>query len=133
MSTSARYWREIPQRYRLEAGKCNKCGQLSFPPRLICPACGSREFEMERLPDTGIVLTYTVIRVAPTPFVDEAPYAVGIVELDGGTRITAQITDCSLDSIRIGQKVKVEFRRIRDEGEAGIICYGYKCVPTAAQ
>lgn len=132
MSTSARYWREIPQRYRLEAGKCKQCGQMSFPPRLICPGCGSREFGKERLPEMGTILTYSVIRVAPSQFVDEAPYAVGIVELDGGTRITSQITDCPLDDIQIGKKVKVEFRRIRDEGQAGIICYGYKCVPVAS-
>ncbi len=129
MSTSARYWREIPQRYRLEAGKCKECGRVAFPPRLICSGCGSREFHTERLPDVGTVLTYTVIRVPPSQFADEAPYAVGIVELEGGVRITAQIVDCPLEAIQIGQRVKVEFRRIRQEGEAGILCYGYKCVP----
>jgi len=106
---------------------------MAFPPRLVCPGCGSKEFETVKLPDTGTILTYTVIRVPPSQFVDEAPYAVGIVELDGGTRITAQISDCPLDTIQIGQKVKVEFRRIRDEGKAGIICYGYKCVPAVPQ
>ncbi len=129
MSTSARYWREIPQRYRLEAARCTECGLTAFPPRLICPGCGSTDFEETRLPDTGTILTYTVIRVAPSQFVDEAPYAVGVVELEGGTRITTQITDVPLDKIAIGQKVKVEFRRIREEGQAGILCYGYKCVP----
>jgi len=129
LSTSARYWREIPQRYRLEAARCTECGLNTFPPRLICPGCGSTDFEKAKLPDTGTILTYTVIRVAPSQFVDEAPYAVGIVELEGGTRITTQITDIPLDQIAIGQKVKVEFRRIREEGQAGILCYGYKCVP----
>ena len=36
MSTSARYWREIPQRYRLEAARCNKCNEVAYPPRLVC-------------------------------------------------------------------------------------------------
>ncbi|MFC1683661.1 Zn-ribbon domain-containing OB-fold protein [Candidatus Zixiibacteriota bacterium] len=131
MSTSASYWREIPQRYRLEAGKCSECGYVAFPPRLICPGCGSKEFKAMKLSDTGTILTYTVIRVAPSQFTDEAPYAVAVVELDGGGRITTQIADCPLDAIEIGQKVKVEFRRIREEGQAGILCYGYKCVPAA--
>ena len=131
MSTSASYWREIRQRYRLEAGKCSECGYVAFPPRLICPGCGSKEFKAMKLSDTGTILTYTVIRVAPSQFTDEAPYAVAIVELDGGGRITTQIADCPLDAIEIGQKVKVEFRRIREEGQAGILCYGYKCVPAA--
>ena len=128
MSTPPRYWREIPQRYRLEAGKCKKCGRTYFPPRLICGDCRSREFEAVRLSDEGRILTYTVVRVPPSQFVDEAPYAVGIIELDGGVRMTAQIADCDFEDLEIGKKVRVEFRKIQEDGEAGIICYGYKCV-----
>ncbi|MFH0779129.1 MAG: Zn-ribbon domain-containing OB-fold protein [Candidatus Eisenbacteria bacterium] len=127
----ARYWREIPQRYRLEAGKCKSCGRTCFPPRLICPKCGSREFEKVNLSDKGVVKTFTVIRVAPSQFADDAPYAIGIVELEGGVKITAQIVDCPLEEIKMGQKVKVEFRRIQEDGTSGILCYGYKCVPAA--
>lgn len=128
MSTPPRYWREIPQRYRLEAGKCKKCGRTYFPPRLICGDCRSREFETVRLSDEGKILTYTVVRVPPPQFVDEAPYAIGIIELDDGVRMTAQIADCNFEDLKIGKKVRVEFRKIQEDGEAGIICYGYKCV-----
>jgi hypothetical protein len=127
----ARYWREIPQRYRLEAGKCKGCGKICFPPRLICPKCGNREFEKIKLSDEGVIKTYTVIRVAPSQFSGQSPYAVGIVELDGGVSITTQIVDVPLDSIKLGQRVKIEFRRIQQDGDAGILCYGYKCVPAA--
>ncbi len=129
MSTSANYWRQIPQRYRLEAGKCKGCGKLHFPPRLVCDACGSRDFETVKLSREGTLVTYTIIRVPPGGFSDQAPYAVGIVELDGGARITAQVVDADFDELKIGQRMKVEFRRIRTEGKAGIINYGYKCVP----
>ncbi|KPJ61604.1 MAG: transcriptional regulator [Latescibacteria bacterium DG_63] len=125
----ARYWREIPQRYRLEATKCKSCGKISFPPRSKCPKCGGTEFEETKLPEHGVVRTFTVIRVAPSQFVEQVPYAVGIVELHGGVRITAQIVDCPLEDIKIGQKVRIEFRRIQEDGNSGIICYGYKCVP----
>jgi len=124
-----RIWRAIPQRYRYEAGKCKKCGKICFPPRLICPACKSKEFETINLNRTGKVLTYTIIRVPPSQFKDEAPYAMGIVELDGGGRINTQIVDCDFDKIKVGMNVKMEFRRIQAEGEAGVIGYGYKCVP----
>jgi len=125
-----RYKREMPQRYRLEAGKCKKCGYVAFPPRLVCPECKCREFEGIRLKGEGKILTYTVIHVPATPFADEAPFAIGVVELDEGVRITSQIVDCEPGSIQIGQRVRTEFRKIQEEGEAGIICYGYKCVPT---
>ena len=126
---SPRYWREIPQRYRLEAGKCKKCGKVYFPPRIICAECKSQEFETINLQREGKLLTYTIIRVAPSQFVDQTPYAMGIVELNGGVKILSQIADCDLDKLEIGQKVRIEFRKIYQEGEAGIICYGYKCVP----
>ena len=129
MTTPSRYWREIPQRYRLEANKCKKCGFISFPPRLICPQCQNREFEETKLAEKGKVLTFTVIRVPPHQFVDQAPYAVGIVELDDGVKLTGQIVDCDFEDLKIGKRVKIEFRKVFDEGEAGILCYGYKFVP----
>jgi uncharacterized OB-fold protein len=129
MPTPSRYWREIPQRYRLEAKKCKKCGIVLFPPRLICPECKAREFEDTKLAEKGKILTYTIIRVPPHQFVDQAPFAVGIAELDDGVKLTGQIVDCDFEDLKIGQRVKIEFRKIYDEGEAGIICYGYKFVP----
>ena len=129
MTTPSRYWREIPQRYRLEANKCSKCGIKFFPPRLICPECKNRELEKTKIAETGKIITYTIIRVPPHQFVDQAPYAVGIVELDDGVKLTAQIVDCDFEDLKIGQKVRIEFRKIFDEGESGILCYGYKFVP----
>lgn len=129
MPTPSRYWREIPQRYRLEAGKCKNCGFIAFPPRLICPRCQSRAFETVILADAGKIVSFTVIRVPPHPFSDQAPYAVGIIDLDDGVRLTGQVVDCAFDELKIGQRVRVEFRKVYEEGAAGVIYYGYKFVP----
>lgn len=123
-----KYWREIPRRYRLQAGKCKKCGKLFMPPRLICDACKSREFDTVRLPAAGSVYTYTVVRVPPSGFASQVPYVLAIVELDGGFKLTMQITDCNPEDVKIGSKVKLEFRKINEVGKAGVICYGYKGV-----
>ncbi len=128
MSTSAKYKREFPQRYRLEAGRCIKCGKVHFPPRLICARCGAREFETIALPDQGAIETYTIIRVPPSQFVDQAPYAIAIIKLDNGVRLTCQVTDCAPEDLDIGKPVKLEFRAVQQEGEAGVIVYGYKAV-----
>ena len=126
---TARTWREYPRRYRYEAGVCTKCGKWFFPARLICDACGHREFETKTMGRNGTVLTYTVIRVAPAPFADQAPYAVAIVAMDDGPRITTMVADVRDDEIKVGQKVRLEFRRISEDGQAGPINYGYKAVP----
>jgi len=126
---SSRSWREYPQRYRLEASKFKKSGKTYFPPRKVDPETGDTEQEMVRLPDTGKLLTYTVIRVAPSMWGDEGPYALGIAKLTDGTRVMAQITDCDVEKVKIGMEVRVEFRRIQTEGHAGVLSYGYKFVP----
>ena len=129
MPTPSRYWREIPQRYRLEANKCKECGIIFFPPRLICPQCKKRDFDETKLSDKGKIVSFTIIRVPPHKFSDQAPYAIGIVELDDGVKITGQIVDCDFEDLKIGKRVKIEFRKIYDEGESGVLCYGYKFVP----
>ncbi|MHC4861436.1 MAG: Zn-ribbon domain-containing OB-fold protein [Planctomycetota bacterium] len=127
--TPPRYARFIPQRYRLEAGKCKKCGNHEFPPRQVCRACGAREFETVKLPDTGELQTFTILHTPGSPFTDEKPFAIGIVELAQGARITTQIADTPFDKIEIGMKVKIEFRRVQTVGSEGILAYGYKVVP----
>lgn len=129
MGITGRNWREYPQRYRMEAAKCTECGKICFPPRLVCPECGCRTFENTVLADEGKLRTFTVIRVAPTGFEDEVPYAVGIVELKDGVSTMMQITDCEPEELKIDMPVKVEYRKVQSEGDAGILMYGYKAVP----
>lgn len=125
---SPRYAREIPQRYRLEASKCKGCGNVSFPPRLICPECKSRKFETIKLNDEGKILTYTIIRVASDSFSKITPFAVAVIEVNDGARLMAQITDSPPEEVVIGRKVKIVFRKIQDEGVSGLHCYGYKAI-----
>jgi uncharacterized OB-fold protein len=126
---TARAWREYPRRYRYEAAVCKECGKWHFPARLVCDGCRGEEFETKTMRRTGKILTYTVIRVPPAPFKDEAPFAVAVVEMSDGPRITTQVVDCKDDELRVGQEVRLEFRRIQSDGEAGAIHYGYKAVP----
>lgn len=125
---TARYHREIPQRYRLEASKCSKCGHITFPPRLVCPECKGKAFETIKLNDEGKLQTFTVVRVSSDKFSKETPFAVGIVELNDGVKITTQIADADVDELKVGQRVKLVFRKIQDDGRAGIHMYGYKAI-----
>ncbi len=125
----ARSWRTYPQTYRLEAARCVKCEKVFFPPRLVCSKCHGRQFERFNMKRTGKVVTHTVIRTPSDEFSGEAPFAVGIVQMDDGPRMTSQIVDVPFDEIKIGMPVKLEFRRLSTEGEAGTIHYGHKAVP----
>lgn len=126
---SPRYWREIPSRYRLEAGRCTDCGHVSYPPRAICPDCRGRNAESLRLTPKGRVVTNTTIHVAPDAFAMEAPYSMAVVETPEGARLMTQVVDCDPDDVRPGMEVTLQFRLVRKEGEGGILCYGHKAVP----
>ncbi len=123
-----RYWREIPYRYRYEGLRCKKCGKIFFGRRLVCDVCKARDFETINMPRTGKIISYTIIHTPPKPFKILSPYAVAIVELDNGVRLLTQVVDCDHSSLKIGLKVKLDFRKIQEVGEAGIILYGYKAV-----
>lgn len=129
MISPARSWREFPQRYRLEASKCRSCGKLLFPPRLKCPACSGFDFETIVLPREGRVVTFTVVRVPPAGFTEQTPLPIALVELMDGLRVMVQVGDLAdPGELEVGMPVRLEFRRISWDGEAGLIFYGHKAV-----
>ena len=128
---SPRYWRELPNRFRLEASRCKGCGKVSFPPRRICPACRGEDTEETALSRKARVVTSTVVQVPPTEFQMEAPFAVAIVETPEGARLMTQVVDCDPVEVLPGMEVELVFRRIRKEGASGILCYGFKGVPAS--
>ncbi len=127
--TTPRLAREFPVRYRLEAARCTVCGAVLYPARQVCPVCQARSFERFTLTPHGTVATFTVIHVATTAFRQEAPYVLAVVELADGVRCTCQLADVAPGEVRIGMPVRLEFRRIQEAGEAGVIAYGHKAVP----
>ena len=127
MSDSIRGWRHNDQRYNLIGTKCKTCGETFFPKQVVCPNCRSHgSIEDLQFKGTGKIYTYSIIHAATDEFKNNSPYAVGIIELDEGAKITAQIVDCDFDEIEIGDEVEVVFRKIREDGEEGVITYGYK-------
>ena len=126
---SPRYWREVPNRYRLEASRCSDCGKGSIPARRICPQCRSEKMERIMLSRSGQVVTSTVVRTPPDDLVMESPYAVAVVETPEGARLMTQVVDCDPEEVMPGMEVTLEFRLIRKEGHGGIRCYGHKAVP----
>lgn len=75
----------------LHLQRCRPCDAHYFPPRPFCPTCQSEDVVWERCSGRGRLHTY-MINHRPAPgFEDEAPYAIGVVELDEGPRMMANI------------------------------------------
>lgn len=124
-----RYWRLRDQRYRLQGKKCVDCGNLSFPPRIICPKCNSRNAIPHEFIGRGTLYSYTTIYQPPDRFDYISPYVVGLIDLEEGERITAQLTDVRPEELEIGMLLEMVVRQIYEDGEKGPILYGYKFRP----
>lgn len=125
----SRNWRLRAQRYRLEGSACGGCARVYFPPREVCPDCGSEDLEVRRLSGRGEIFSYTVLHRGPESFDGGVPYSVGLIDLVEGPRITAMITDIDPERVEIGMPVEMVIRVANTEGERGPINYSYKFRP----
>lgn len=78
---------------------------------------------------TGEIISFVKIYVPPAGFESQAPYVVAVVQLDRGSKYTAQLVDWDEKQLNLGQKVVIVLRRTRDPGEEGVIPYGIKFKP----
>ncbi|HTT34859.1 MAG TPA: Zn-ribbon domain-containing OB-fold protein [Thermoplasmata archaeon] len=127
----ARFWRETPRRYNLGGARCTNCRTVYFPPRAVCPSCAKHRQSIGRLEPfqlsgEGEVVTFTVVHEPSEGFEMQVPYVLAIVRTTEGPQLTGQIVDIDPASVRIGLKVRATFRKLREEGRAGVIHYGYK-------
>ena len=84
----------------------------------------------------GIIYSWTRVERdhAPSEFVDQAPYYIALVDLDEGPWVMAMLTDLDTflpvdERIKIGQPVEMVTRKLSQDGERGMIVYGYKFRP----
>jgi uncharacterized OB-fold protein len=131
----ARYLENLPSRLRFAAERCRACGELTFPVRGYCRACG-REDELEPVELArrgGIVEASTTIHpgAQPTEFdgwvAARGAYDVALVRLAPGALVTLQGSDAPPGAIVPGARVDTAVRRLYPmEGEWR---YGRKAVP----
>ena len=83
-----------------------------------------------RLSKTGEVYSYTTMYSVPRGYEAQKPYTVALIRLDDGPMISAQLTDIDPEDVRIGLRVEMVTRKLREDGEEGQIVYGYKFRPS---
>ena len=111
------HWRMKAQRYNMNA---------SSTLTNVAPEVEQESFNFNGL---GELFSYSVVYDAPAGFDQYAPYIVGLVKTEEGPLVTAQITDIDEDELSIGMPVEMVTRKLRTEGDEGVIVYGYKFRP----
>ncbi|MBC7232492.1 MAG: Zn-ribbon domain-containing OB-fold protein [Chloroflexi bacterium] len=124
-----RYWRSERTRYGLVGEICRSCGKPIFPPRDVCPHCTDEGQDVHPFGGKGQVYSFSTVYDAPAGYTEYQPYTVALIKLDEGPLVTAQLTDVDNEAVHIGMPVEMVTRKIKEEGENGLIIYGYKFRP----
>ncbi len=124
-----RFWRKQVNRYNLIGTHCKECDEYYYPPRNLCPTCRrDGELESYKFNGEGEIVTYTIIHTAAEGFEHQTPYALAIIKLDEGPRLTSQIIG-KPEEMKIGMRVKSVFRKLGQDSDRGMIYYGTKFIP----
>ena len=124
-----RYHRLRKAFYRLEGSRCGACDRLFFPSRPLCPSCRSEDMQAHRFNGSGTLYSYSRMTQSPRGFQSIGPYTVGMVRLDEGPLIMAQLTDVEGVELSIDMPVEMVTRKLREDSDHGYIVYGYKFRP----
>jgi uncharacterized OB-fold protein/acyl dehydratase len=102
------WWFEACNHHRLLIQRCTGCGTLRHPTEPACPVCHSFEWDTVEASGRGTVYSFVVNHYPQVPAFDY-PLAVGLIELEEGTRLVANIVDIDPHQIEIGLPVDVVF------------------------
>ena len=87
--------------------RCPHCHHVTATWGLACSRCGRTGLEEARLSDRGTVVTFTILSVPGDEFVNDAPYAYVVVELEGGGRVTGWMPTVRSDAdLAVGDRVR---------------------------
>jgi uncharacterized OB-fold protein len=101
-----------------------------FPPRDVCSGCSDDSPQPDfQFSGRGTVYSHTTIHNPPEGYQEMAPYTVALVKLEEGPLVTAQLTDVANEDVEIGMPVEMVTRKLKTQGEEGLIIYGYKFRP----
>ena len=92
---------------RLVGARCLACGHTTFPRRERCPACRTGETEESALGPDATVESVVTLHVSTEEA--KAPYAIGMVALDGGPTVLARV-----DAAQAGERVQLVVEPERD-------------------
>ena len=103
-----RTYSDALKRNQLLGLKCQSCGTITCPPKMVCQECASSDQEIIELSGKGEIKTFTTTFVAPLGREVEVPYTVVMVALEEGPWISGNLIDMAPAKINfdiIGRKV----------------------------
>ncbi len=103
------FWFEAAKQHQLVIQRCESCGALRHPPRPRCDKCGSYNWDTVEASGKGTVYSFVVVHYPQVPAFDY-PLAIGLIELEEGTRLVADIVGIDPGDVTVGMPVEVEWQ-----------------------
>ena len=100
------FWFEGAKQHKLLIQRCASCRTLRHPPRPVCPHCRSYEWDTLEASGRGTLYSYVVNHYPQVPAFDY-PLPIGLIELEEGTRLVADLVNVAREDIRIGMPLEV--------------------------
>ena len=110
---SVPYW-EATREKRLLLQWCLDCEMAVHFPRVVCPQCLGSRFEHREASGRATVHAVVVEHRPPSPFDDDQPYAVALVDLAEGPRMVTNVVGCPPMDVRPGMPVRVTWEPLSD-------------------
>ena len=107
------WWWDGIARGELPIQRCRACGVLRHPPRPMCGACQSVEWDSIQAKGGGTIYSHTVLHHPKFPGYDY-PLICAVIELDEGTRIVSNVVGCAPADVRIGMRVRLSLEAVDD-------------------
>jgi uncharacterized OB-fold protein len=99
------WWWEQVANDKLVIQRCESCQTLRHPPRPMCDQCRSMKWDYVQSSGRGTVASYTVLHHPQFPGY-QYPLAIVLVDLEEGTRITAELVNYQRDQLDFGIAVE---------------------------
>ena len=100
-----RFWFEGVQAHRLLVQRCTSCGALRHPPLPACAVCGSLDWDTVESSGRGTLYSYVVVHYPQVPSF-EYPLPIGLIELEEGIRVVANLDGMAREEIQIGMPLQ---------------------------
>ncbi len=107
------WWEKVAEDDCLPIQRCTSCQKLRHPPRPMCDACGSQEWDSIAASGKATGHTFTVIHYPQFPGYD-FPIVSIIVDLEEGERMVSTLVDCKPEDVRIGMPVQLVIHEDED-------------------
>jgi uncharacterized OB-fold protein len=112
--------------------RCRDCGVYVFGTAVFCQACTSSNLQSIEFGRSGVLYSYTVVRVPPAGWPGQVPYILGEIELPEGPHVLAELVDCPESDVKIGMPVELALQPDKpDDSQEEIIVYKWRPLSTS--